>query len=175
MLLPESVFPPVCWCYRWVSYPHCVTLGLPGWLERVPFNHPTRCSGPRVSLSKHQCWLARKGTRCLCITNSGLFEKSQADALLPSFPRLTRGVNVPLLLLAGPAYPLLPWLMTPYVQHGNLKRNDAATEDISTTILACSVLHNISVIKLLLVYFTTFVKYTRSNLMTPGWKSLYQV
>ena len=53
-------------------------------------------------------------------TNSELFEKAQAGTLLPSSPRFIHGVNVPLVILADPAYPLLPWLMKPYVQHGNL-------------------------------------------------------
>ena len=53
-------------------------------------------------------------------TNSELFEKAQAVTLLPSSPKLIHGVSVPLVILADPAYPLLPWLMKPYVQHGNL-------------------------------------------------------
>lgn len=129
-------------------------------------------------------------------TNSELFEKVQAGTLLPSSSRLIHGVNVPLLIVADHAYPLLPWLMKPCVEHGNvsaaaknfnyrlsrarmvvenafgrlkgrwrclLKRNDAATEDIPSQPLSRHA-----------VYFTTFVKYTRSNLMTRGWKSLHQ-
>ena len=54
------------------------------------------------------------------LNNSELFERAQAGTLLSSSPRLIHGVNVRLLLLADLAYPLLPSLIKPYVQHSNL-------------------------------------------------------
>ena len=44
---------------------------------------------------------------------SEIFEKAQVGTLLPSSSRLINGVNVPLLILADPPYPLLAWLMKP--------------------------------------------------------------
>ena len=120
-------------------------------------------------------WLGWVHDACV-FTISELFENGQVGTLLAFSPRLIHGANVPLLILADPAYPLLPWLMKPYVQRGNLsvaaknfnyrlsrarivvknafrrlkrhwhcllKRNDAATEDVPTIILECSVFHNI--------------------------------
>ena len=59
-------------------------------------------------------WPGRVHDACV-FTNSELSEKAQVGTLLPSSPSSIHGVNVPLVILADPAYPLLPC-----VQHGNL-------------------------------------------------------
>jgi hypothetical protein len=56
------------------------------------------------------------------LSNSTLFEEAQAGRLLPDKPRTLCGVSVPVVILGDPAYPLLPWLMKPYVQHGNISQ-----------------------------------------------------
>ena len=54
------------------------------------------------------------------LSNSTLFHQAEAGTLLPPQPRVINGVDVPLLILGDPAYPLLPWLMKPYVHHGSI-------------------------------------------------------
>ena len=64
-------------------------------------------------------WPGRVHDACV-FTNSASFEKDQAGTLLPSSSNFIHGANVPLLIPADLAYPLLTWLMKPYVQHDNL-------------------------------------------------------
>ena len=48
------------------------------------------------------------------LANSSLYHKANNGELLPDWKRTINGVEVPLVLLRDPAYPLLPWLMKPY-------------------------------------------------------------
>lgn len=57
------------------------------------------------------------------LTNSLVFQKAQAGTLLPDWKKRMCGTDMPLLILGDPAYPLLPWLMKPFVDHGGLQAN----------------------------------------------------
>ena len=52
--------------------------------------------------------------------NSTFYNKVSSGTLLPNWTRIINGVNVPLLILGDPAYPLKPWMMKPYPDTGHL-------------------------------------------------------
>lgn len=47
---------------------------------------------------------------------SSFYRKACDGTLCPAWTKQMNGVNVPLLFLEDPAYPLLPWLMKPYLE-----------------------------------------------------------
>ena len=51
------------------------------------------------------------------LANSSCYKKACNGTLLPDWSRNIGGVNVPLLILGDPAYPLLSWLMKPYLDN----------------------------------------------------------
>ena len=57
--------------------------------------------------------------------NSQLFIKGEAGTLLPTQYKNINGVDVPLMILGDPAYPLLPWLMKPYSDNGRLSQRQS--------------------------------------------------
>ena len=53
--------------------------------------------------------------------NSSLYRKGQTGHLHPaSMSRKINGIDIPLLVLADAAYPLLPWVMKPFTDNGTL-------------------------------------------------------
>ena len=53
------------------------------------------------------------------LVNSSFYKKSISGTLVPDWSQKIGGVNVPLLVLGDPAYPLLSWLMEPYIETPN--------------------------------------------------------
>ena len=51
--------------------------------------------------------------------NSSLYLKGSNGTLLPNWKHCISGVDVPLLILGDPAYPLLPWLMKCYLENAS--------------------------------------------------------
>ena len=51
------------------------------------------------------------------LVNSPLYSKANSGSLFQSSSRNLEGVDVPLVILGDPAYPLLPWLVKPYVEN----------------------------------------------------------
>ena len=52
--------------------------------------------------------------------NSTFFRRANGGNLFPRWSQNMGGVNVRLLILGDPAYPLLPWLMKPYVENASI-------------------------------------------------------
>ena len=55
-----------------------------------------------------------------CSNSTFIYNKSSSGTLIPNWTRTVNGVNVPLLILGDPAYPLKPWMMKPYPDTGHL-------------------------------------------------------
>ena len=60
--------------------------------------------------------------------NSSIYRSGNSGSIFPvnEFARDINGVQVPLLLLGDPAYPLLEWLMKPFQENGHLSREQRA-------------------------------------------------
>ena len=51
--------------------------------------------------------------------NSTVYQKGD-ETLFPDWKKVISGKEIPILVLGDPAYPLLPWLMKPYSDNGQL-------------------------------------------------------
>lgn len=52
--------------------------------------------------------------------NSTVYQKGQSKTLLPNITRKIKGVDIPLVILGDPAYPLLQWVMKAFPNNGHL-------------------------------------------------------
>ena len=54
--------------------------------------------------------------------NTDIYSRGQAGTLFPDWKRKIKDVEIPILLVGDPAYPLLPWVMKPFSDTGQLSR-----------------------------------------------------
>lgn len=55
--------------------------------------------------------------------NSTLYQKGVNGTLFPEWTKTIAQEEIPLVVLGDPAYPLLPWVMKPYIDNGHLFRD----------------------------------------------------
>ena len=60
------------------------------------------------------------------LVNSSLYQNATSSTLLPNWNRRLCGVDIPLIILGDPAYPLCLWLMKPYIENSNTSAIKAA-------------------------------------------------
>lgn len=58
------------------------------------------------------------------LANSAIFSKAEDGSLLPTTMQQIGGVDVPVVILGDPAYPLQTWLMKPFSDQGRLTREE---------------------------------------------------
>ena len=63
-------------------------------------------------------------------TNSSCYRKGSVATLFPDWSRVIGGVSIPLVILGDPAYPLLPWLLKPYLENCSTTHNNTVTSNI---------------------------------------------
>ena len=74
-------------------------------------------------------WMARKMHDARVVAYSKFYERGQEGTLFPDEKRNLGGIDVPIVVLGDPAYPLLPWLMKPHPT----MRTTEAQKRLSTT------------------------------------------
>ena len=56
------------------------------------------------------------------LANSVVFERGEAGTFVPGKKQRIGGVDVPIVILGDPAYPMLPWLMKPFTATAPISR-----------------------------------------------------